>query len=270
MARSDKTLEFIKKTFPKDMQKGAWVTKLPGVGRLLEYLFFEGDTMICLPRDKVVEIGEEVPGQDQVVLPSQLVDHFIDQAEHHVVMDFCICRTGNQCKDYPIEYGCLFMGDAVLDINPDWGKKVTRVQAKKHIKKSQEAGLIHFIGKSKLDTVWLGIGPGDKLLTVCNCCPCCCITRGMPYVAERFSEKLIKAPGVTVAITDDCDGCGACVKTCIFNAITVKNGEKAAILGDCRGCGRCADTCPNAAVTVTVNPSPFTENISRISSMVEV
>jgi len=271
MARSDKTLDFIKKTFPKDAKKGAWLTKTPGIGRLIEYLFFEGDDLLCLPRDKVVAINKPVEGQDQMALPSQLVDHFIDAAGYHVVMNFCICRRSMPCKDYPMELGCLFMGEAARAINPNWGRHVTKEQAKEHIRKCQEAGLIHFIGRSKLDTVWLGIGPGHNLLTVCNCCPCCCITRGLPYMSDRLTQKLAKAPGVSVQISEDCVGCGACTQNvCIAQAISLLNG-KAAISGACVGCGRCAGICPNDAISVSVDPDRFMkESVARISSLVEI
>ena len=270
MARPEKTLDFIKKTFPRDAKKGAWLTKTPGIGRLIEYLLFEGDKLICLPRDKVVQIGKPVEEQGQMALPSQLVDHFIDLASYHVVMNFCICRRSMPCKDYPIDLGCLFMGDAAKDINPTWGRHVTKEEAKAHIRKCQDAGLIHFIGRSKLDTVWLGIGPGHKLLTVCNCCPCCCITRGLPYMADRFTEKLIKAPGVTLKVTDDCVGCGACTKVCVAQAISLVEG-KAVMSGACVGCGRCADKCPKNAIELVVDQARFMEESkAAIAPLVDI
>ena len=61
MARSDKTLDFIKKTFPKDAKKGAWLTKTPGIGRLLEYLFFEGlksDFFAASNNEKIIQRRE--------------------------------------------------------------------------------------------------------------------------------------------------------------------------------------------------------------------
>jgi hypothetical protein len=90
-------------------------------------------------------------------------------------MNTCLCRDAKQCKDYPIDLGCLFLGEAALGINPRLGRGVTKREALEHIRRCREAGLVHLIGRNKLDTVWLGVGPGDKLLTICHCCPCCCL-----------------------------------------------------------------------------------------------
>ena len=69
------------------------------------------------------------------------------------------------------------MGEAAHGINPQLGRKVSKEEALEHLKKCREAGLVHVIGRNELDALWLGVRPGYKLLTVCNCCHCCCITR---------------------------------------------------------------------------------------------
>ncbi|MBI5844879.1 MAG: 4Fe-4S binding protein [Deltaproteobacteria bacterium] len=255
MSRPDWLIGFIKKTFIRDEKKMA-AAKLPVFGRIVEHFLFEGDHLVCLPRDQVVTVNQNVEDPGQTVLPSALADHLIDKAEHLFLMDFCICRTSMECRDYPVKYGCLFMGEATRDINPGWGRFVTKDEARAHLARCREAGLIHFVGRSKLDTVWLGIGPGEKLLTVCNCCPCCCITRGLPYVGERFAGKIHKAPGVSVSVGEDCIGCGSCVDACFAHAITLSDG-RAEIGDECRGCGRCVETCPQTAISLTVDPALF-------------
>ena len=270
MSKPEWTLEFIKRTFPRKPTHGK-LTKLPGVARWVEQRFFEGDHLIALPRDKVIQVSREVEDPGQTVLPSQLVDTFIEKANHHWIMNFCICRRSMPCKHYPVELGCLFMGEAVLGINPDWGRLVSKEEAKEHIRRCQEKGLVHFMGRSKLDTVWLGIGPGDKLLTICNCCPCCCITRGIPYTAPLLSEKLTRAPGVHVRVDETCIGCSTCMdNVCFANAIH-RVGGRAVITEDCRGCGRCVEACPNDAIQITVDQDRFLkENVEQISSLVDL
>ncbi len=269
MARSDRTLNFVKRTFPRNMNM-MWVTKVPGLGRLIEYLFFEGDHLICLPRDTVVKVDKAVDQEEQMALPTDLADHFIDSMDYHFIMNFCICRDSMPCQDYPRDLGCLFMGEAARGINPDWGRAVTPEEAKAHVRKCEESGLIHFIGKSKLDTVWLGVGPGEKLLTICNCCPCCCITRGLPQSAQRFSEKLVRAPGVFVEVlSDECAGCGTCSEgACFTDAISLENGTACIDQTLCRGCGRCVDACPNQAIALTVDKDTFLrESIQQIDAV---
>ncbi len=271
MARPDWLLGFIRKTFPRDMGKMRF-TRLPLAGRVVERLFFEGDHLVCLPRDATIRVDKEVTDPGQMVLPTALVDHLIDRFDFHFLMNFCICRDSMGCKDYPAHLGCLFMGEAARGINENWGRPVTVAEAKAHVRTCQEKGLIHFVGKSKLDTLWLGVGPGERLFTVCNCCPCCCITRAIPHIPERLSEKMVRAPGVSVTVTDECVGCGTCETDglCIARAIHVAGGRAQISETDCRGCGRCAEACPQDAIRVSVDPDRFmAESMGQLASLVE-
>ncbi|SHJ67838.1 4Fe-4S binding domain-containing protein [Desulfatibacillum alkenivorans DSM 16219] len=270
MARSGWIFPVIEKTFPRSMR---WMglTKVPILKRLIEYMFFEGDHLIVLPRNEVVEVNRDVDDPGQMALPTELVDQLIDSMEYHFVMDFCLCRISMPCEDYPRDLGCIFMGEAARGINPKWGRSVSKDEAKEHIRKCQEAGLIHAVGKSKLDTVWLGIGPGEKLLTICNCCPCCCITRVIPHTHEVFQEKLVRAPGVEVMVNqEECVGCGTCVsKACILEAISLVDGKAVINQANCRGCGRCAEACPTKAITLTIDGSLFVrESVRQIGAVV--
>ncbi|MBU2490173.1 MAG: 4Fe-4S binding protein [Proteobacteria bacterium] len=272
MARPDWLLGFIRKTFPRDMRKLRF-TRLPVAGRMVERMFFEGDRLVCLPRDATIQVDREVADPGQMVLPTALVDHVIDRFDFHFLMNFCICRDSMECRDYPPHLGCLFMGEAARGINENWGRPVTREEAKAHIRTCQEKGLIHFVGKSKLDTLWLGVGPGENLFTVCNCCPCCCITRAIPHMPLRLSEKIVRAPGVTVTVTDECVGCGACAADglCIAGAVRVPDGRAVISDADCRGCGRCAEACPQGAIQVTVDPERFlAESLDQLAAVVHI
>ncbi len=52
-----------------------------------------------------------------------------------------------------------------------------------------------------------------------------------------------------VNVGDSCTGCGVCVSTCPFGAITVVDGK--AQIGDaCRVCGACEPVCPMKAITI--------------------
>jgi len=148
---------------------------------------------------------------------------------------------------------------------------VTKEQALEHVRRCRKAGLVHLIGRNKLDTVWLGVGPGARLLTICNCCPCCCLWRVLPYLAPQIGSKVARMPGVSVAVGDDCTGCGVCAEgTCFVNAIHMVDGH-AAIGEACRGCGRCVDACPQQAIKISIEYSQFVEkSVARISSLVDV
>ena len=246
-------------------------TKVPIIGKIIDSILFMDDRIIYLPKDNVIPVNRQLQKPDDVVLPSKVIEHFIEKATFHWIMNVCICREASQCKNYPIDLGCLFLGNAAMGINPKLGRRVTKEEAIEHIRKCGEAGLVHMIGRNRLDTVWLGVGPGTQLLSICNCCPCCCLWRMLPYTAAKISENVKKMPGVEVRVTDRCIGCGTCTQgVCFVDAIHLKNG-KAHINEDCRGCGRCVDICPNDAIDLIIEESSFIQDsIDQIAEAVDV
>jgi len=249
----------------------ARLSNYPLIGKLLDTLLFAGDDILYLPADNAIQVNRRLAGRQDMVLPSQVLDRIIDQAQHHWIMDFCICRDSADCKTYPKSLGCLFMGRAAMDIHPKFGRPATREEARNHVQKCREAGLVHMVGRNKLDAVWLGVKPGQKLLTVCNCCPCCCLWRILPDITPEIGEKLTKMPGVEVRVTEACVGCGSCTDNiCFVNAITMKNG-RAKIGGACRGCGRCVSVCPNGAIELSLTDEAFVEKtVHRLTSAVDL
>jgi len=263
-------VELIKKTFPRRFLV-ARLTKWPIIGGILDHWLFEGDDLIYLPRNQVIPINKSLDQPGSMVLPSQVVDYFIEKTNYHWIMHSCICRAAEKCQDYPIDLGCLFLGEAVLGINPQLGRRVTKEEALEHVRRCREAGLVHLIGRNKLDTVWLGVGPGSKLLTICNCCPCCCLWRVLPHVAPSIGDKITRMPGLTVAVSDRCTGCGTCTRdVCFVNAIQLVN-QRAVISDECRGCGRCVSICPQEAIEISIDNDQFVEElINRLSPLVDV
>ena len=263
MSRPGWFVEIIKAFFPRSGKWGV-VTKIPLVGSALKRLMFDGDNMFVLPFDETVQPGDP-PQDDQVmVLPSEVALHFIDQAGEHWIMDNCLCRDSLTCKDYPIDLGCIFLGEAAKGINPKLGRRVTAEQARAHLLRARQAGLVHTVGKSKLDTFWLGTGPGDRLMTICNCCPCCCILRIAPHTRPSIRSSYHRMPGISIQLTDDCTGCGQCTEgICFVNARTMVD-DRPVTSDDCLGCGRCVNLCPEDAIRVCV------ENVDYVSETIDL
>ncbi len=275
MARPLWFVRILKRLFPST-RTIAKATRIPLVGRIVDKLLFDGDCIIYLPRDtvvqKTIQVGKEITPSDSMVLPSQVIHHFIDRAEYHWIMNFCICRDSMHCKDYPIHYGCLFLGQAAMGINPQLGRRVSREEAHQYIRACDEAGLVHLIGRNKLDAVWLNVSPGNRLLTVCNCCPCCCLWRMLQDLSPKIGSKVMKMPGVNVRVTDRCVGCRTCVnsRVCFVDAIHIVD-KRAVISDQCRGCGRCVDICPQHAIELTIDdPRAVDLSIERVSTVVDV
>jgi ferredoxin len=238
-------------------------------GRLIDWLVGREDANLSLiPIDENIERGENV------VVPVGIVEHFIRESSARYIVNYCPCRDVTDCKDYPRDIGCIWIGGAVLDItpSPDVGRLVSVEEAIEHVHKAREAGLVQLVGKWRSDPRAFGVDRQHKrFITLCNCCPCCCISRGLLEGKPDIKEVFHKLQGLTVNVDlDKCEGCGECAEACIFNNITVIN-KKSTIGDDCKGCGFCATVCPNKAISLRLDDPTFVnEAIERISSVVDV
>lgn len=270
MARPLWFIKIIKSLFPH-IKLIAKLTHYPIIGKLIDNMLFGDDDMMFLPKDQVIQVNESLSPHGEIVLPSKIVEYFINKANYHWIMSFCICRDSLQCENYPINLGCLFLGEAAMGINPQFGRRVTKEEALEHARRCREAGLIHLIGRNKLDASWLNVSPGNKLLSICNCCPCCCLHRALPYITPQIGRKFTKMPGVSVKVNENCNGCKRCTHgICFVDAIHVVNNY-AVINKECRGCGRCAFICPKDAIEVKIDDNQFYEkSVKRIKKLVKV
>ena len=247
----------------------ARLTRFAPLRKLINKWCFEHDDMVYVPKDITITSHRHIAPPESLVVPSRLVEHFVEQAQYHWIMNFCICRDANGCQDYPSELGCLFLGEATRRIDPRLGRPVNKEEALEHLRACREAGLVHLIGRNKLDSVWLQVKPEEKLMTICNCCPCCCLWLILPCLDKEIGKKVAKMPGVEVAVGKACVGCGTCVPVCFVGAITIQGGR--AVIGTaCRGCGRCAEVCPEEAISVSISPTAVDQAIERIGKMVDI
>jgi MinD superfamily P-loop ATPase len=92
----------------------------------------------------------------------------------------------------------------------------------------------------------------------------------LPVISGDIGDRVKKMPGVSVKVTDGCNGCGICAENiCFINAINMVDG--AAVIGDgCRGCGRCALACPLDAITVEYDAGAVERAAENIRSLVDV
>jgi len=241
------------------------ILNVPLLGPLLKIVMdAKGTNFTYIP----VYEGLEVSGG--TALPTSIVEHFINEAGHHVILNYCLCRKGNGCENHDIDLGCLFIGEGAREINPKVGRHVDKEEALEHHRRGVEDGLVPVVGKVKIDAIGLGVKEHHRLMTICHCCPCCCLTRGVHHAPRDVRDILVRLEGVRVEVTGDCNGCGKCVEACIYNQMKIINGT--AVVGEeCKGCSRCAIACPNDAITITVdNPEYIDQCIERISAYVDV
>ena len=250
----------------------AKLTRVPFMKTIINKMLFDKTNLTVLPKDSLIEIKLEktIKTPDNIVLPSQVVEYFIRNAKYRFIMNFCICREAMDCQKHSIQLGCLFLGDAARRINPKLGREATMEEALTHVQKCRKEGLIHLIGRDKIDETWLGVGSDGKLLTICNCCSCCCLWKMLSNLDPEINIKVKRMPGIELMVTEKCTGCGLCLEKCFVHTITIQNG-KAIIGANCKGCGRCAECCPNKAIELIINDTQFIKKtIDCIESSVDV
>ncbi|MBI9077207.1 MAG: NAD-dependent epimerase/dehydratase family protein [Desulfatibacillum sp.] len=240
------------------------VFSIPGLRMIAPWMDPKKNSMTYLP------INQDLIAQEEVLL-AEVVHQFIDESTHHVVMNECGCRFAHNCQNHTHDVGCLFMGETALDMPKGLSRKVTREEAHAHVERAISAGLVPMTGKVRVDNDIFLVKDRQKLLSVCFCCHCCCMMRYFRHVpGEHLDQVMPPVEGLEIHVTDDCVGCGTCIETCAFDAITIQNGK--AVHGDiCRKCGRCATACPNGAVTIQLkNPKAVKDVKHRISQYMEV
>ncbi len=255
----------------------AKMTRWPLVGRMMDKAFFDGDDIYVLPKESSLKVREipldlAAPEREDTVLPSEVIRHFIERSKHHFIMNYCICRTSAHCQDYPRELGCLFLGKAVLNIDPRLGHLVSKDEALAHLDRCEEAGLVHLIGRNKIDSMWTSGRPKEDLMTICNCCPCCCLWKMLPQLDPAISVKMKRLPGVSLSVDEDkCNACRTCLDGCYVNAISLKDGKAVIDQVMCKGCARCAHICPEKAITLHLEDMDFLERtVEMLTPLVDV
>ena len=127
-----------------------------------------------------------------------------------------------------------------------------------------------FVWEGKIFTTYFadeGKVKAEELMTICSCCPCCCLWGLVTDLTPKISHKITRMPGVQVEVTEDCTGCSLCADgTCFVEAILVENG-RAEISLECRGCGRCVEICPEDAILLTIDGK---QNIQEAINQLDV
>jgi formate hydrogenlyase subunit 6/NADH:ubiquinone oxidoreductase subunit I len=281
---SDISVRVINSTFNTRFILAKACRKLPPLAWVVDKMFFEGDDIQVLPRDTTiktpsvgnisnVEVNTTIPiSNGNTVLPSQVLREMIDKSRYHFIMDSCICRTSNNCQDYPHDLGCLFLGKGSQRISHKLGRSVSSEEALEHVEKCHEEGLVPIIGRNKIDSVWLNTGPKEELLSICHCCQCCCLWKMTPNLPDKFCSNFSSMEGIKITFNEDnCNGCGLCVSnTCFVEAIKLVDGKAKHDVQQCRICGRCAEICPKNVVTIEMDDDAVKRSLERVEPLVDV
>lgn len=112
--------------------------------KFVDYFLFRNDHITYLPNPRTIELHADVERNGQLIMPTYAIEHFVEKASS-------ICREADSCEDYPIDLGCLFMGEAVKEINPKLGRMVSKDETRAHLRRAESEGLIFLIARNRVD-----------------------------------------------------------------------------------------------------------------------
>ena len=251
-----------------------WIVRLTKKSNLMkkviDKIFFETDDVKIIPN--TVAVNQKIESGGNEFLPTDVIKEVVKKSDDIVIMDSCLCRVSNKCEDYPHDIGCMFLGPTSRKIPRSICHTATVDEALDHVDKADAAGLSHLIGRNKIDSLWMNVRPDKGLLTICHCCPCCCLWKIHPYLDEEISSKVTRLEGVSVKYNEEqCTNCKKCVinDVCMFNALTYENGRININQDNCLGCGLCANICKFGAITVDYTDKSIDNVINQVYNLIE-
>ena len=248
----------------------AGLTKKSKIAKnLINKMLFEKDEIIVIPN--TINVNKKIEAEKSEFLPTDVIKDVIRRCDDIVIMDSCLCRTSNNCEDYPQDIGCIFLGPTTKKIPRKICHEATVDEALAQVDEADAAGLSHIIGRNKIDTVWMNVRPGEGLLTICHCCPCCCLWKVYPNLHEDISDKLERLDGITVTYdSNKCKSCMKCLKdVCMFKAIEEKDGKIIIDSNNCKGCGLCVNSCNFGALTIDYTDETIDNVVNRMENLIE-
>jgi len=212
--------------------------------KLYEQYFEEG--LVPLSKTKKVGGFRVIPVEKEIqdnteIQPYEKVSEIIDSQTRFAVAD-CICRKeanmmGEGCDK--LLASCMSFGFAAdYYIENEFGREISKEEAKEILLKAEENGLVHCSSNHGADKIF-----------ICNCCGCCC--KALAAITKYDNPGLIAKSNYYASVDSEiCDGCETCIDRCQVDAIQIEDDVAVISMTKCIGCGLCVSTCPTESISM--------------------
>jgi len=144
-------------------------------------------------------------------------------------------RLRDESCGKPLETCFMLGSNAKYYVDNGMARFITQEDAKKIIKKNDEAGLVMQPFNSQ------------KTGVMCSCCGDCCEMLGSLKM-QPVPAAAVKSNYFATVNADECSGCETCLDRCQMEAIIIEDEMAVIDLERCIGCGLCVSTCPTEAL----------------------
>lgn len=235
------------------------ILELPVVGPVMRRMGMLDPQPKALTQGYYLNLNVDITDKaESVIMPIDMMKQAIRESSYRIIMDKCICRSSSECKNFPSNHGCIFIGEGVrVCVENGVAREATIEEALAHVDRGAELGLVGLSVWIEIEQYAWGVKDEDmkRWLEFCFCCPCCCVgfKMGQGLKDKRIFQDHFRSIGWKAAVDPEaCTRCRICLDVkCPVAAISA-NGDGPAVISamDCVGCGICAARCPQKAITL--------------------
>lgn len=209
---------------------------------------YHGKVLPLEEATRLITVNEPIIVEDleQVIPYTEARSIILRNPDHIAVLD-CPCRVSRPDPCLPLSV-CLIVGEPfasfVLEHHPGRSRRIDQQEAATILREEHDRGHVHhaFFKDAML----------DRYYAICNCCSCCCGAMQM----WRGTTPMLASSGYVAQVDADlCIGCGDCVETCQFGALSLIEEVATVDYELCMGCGVCVSHCANDAHRLVADPA---------------
>jgi Pyruvate/2-oxoacid:ferredoxin oxidoreductase delta subunit len=214
--------------------------RIPIVGRLIKYFaerLLHSTRPPTNPFKAEGHIGQVVPLEDGIAILENC-------AAEPIIEKNCMCRYMSR----GIKEACCINFGVMSEIISQLPRFIP--EKDKYFLTRQDAidRFIRHNRKGYIGTIWFG--PYPYINNLCSCANPECA--GIRPRLDFGIKSIFKAEYIISLDEDSCTGCGACLASCQFSAVTMNTALKKAVIDfdKCYGCGVCRHSCKNASLAL--------------------